>query len=85
MLAHPTRAKAGDQDIAPATAKRVCTPRKKVSSSQGAPERFADWVWQAKQSALYQQKSEAAQEARLGRAARAQHKRAMAPADGIVT
>jgi hypothetical protein len=50
MTAHPARTNAGNQEIAPARTKRVRVPK-------GAPERFADWHWQAHQIATYNEKS----------------------------
>jgi hypothetical protein len=56
-----------------------------VRVPKGAPERFADWVWQAHQIATYTEKSMKGREDRAERAARAGRRRARATAEGIAT
>jgi hypothetical protein len=79
MTTHPARTAAGDQEIAPAKAKRV-----RVRVPKGAPERYADWVWQAHQIATYMEKSMKGREDRAERAARERRRRARGLAEGVV-
>ena len=76
MSTHPARTAAGNQEIALATTLRAHAPK-------GAPERFADWHWQAHQIATYSKMSGEGREDRLDRAARERRKRARALAEGI--
>ena len=77
MSINPARTTAGNQEIAPATVKRMRVPK-------GASERYADWHWQAHQIATYSAKSIEGREDREDRAAREKRKRARALADGVV-
>lgn len=77
MSSHPAIVNGGNQEIAPARARRVRAPGAR-------PERFADFHWEAHQIATYARKSALAREERLTRRARDARRRADARAEGVV-